>query len=85
MEYYELMKKYVPSVKTITEAYAGNKRFIQTVCRELNMQPTDFLLTLEEIPHYNEVVSGTNIPKISVMDFTNTTLEDELCKLNSQY
>lgn len=76
-------KESAPSLQTVAEVYAEDEGFIQTVCKELNIQAKDLLFTLEEIHHYNTL--ETNIQKITVMDFTNTTLEDELCKLNSQY
>ena len=81
----QLIQQACPTVSTLESTYSNDQALMQTICNELNIQPTDFLLTLEEVHQYNAFIFETNISKITIMDFSNTTLEDELCKLNSQY
>ncbi len=63
------IKQFIPTVETIAEAYVGD----------------EIILTRLEVKQLMKHVDADIPIKITMMDFTNTTFEDALCKLNSQY
>lgn len=81
----ELIRKYVPSVETIEESYIGDEAMILTVCKELDCSRDEIILTRLEVTKLIKHVAKDIPIKITMMDFTNKTIEEALCEVTSQY
>ena len=80
-----VIKQYIPTAQTIAEAYAEDEAMILQVCEELDCNRDEIILTRLEIKQLMKYVEKDTPINITMMDFTDTTMEDELCKLNSRY
>ena len=81
----KMIRKYVPSAETIAEVYAEDEAMILQVTQELECDRDELIFTSTEVRQLMQYIDSDIPIKFTMMDFTNTTFENELCKLNNEY